>query len=157
MTDDKTSAPASVAKVIRVGATPKDAFDVFTSRMARWWPKTHSIVGEPQADVTMEPQAGGRWFETGESGRTSDWGKVLVWEPPVRLVLTWQIGPDWTFDPALHTEVEVTFTADATDGTLVRLEHSGLEAYGDKAEEMAAALAGPDGWPAILQQFSLLA
>lgn len=156
MTADKSISPAPVVKVLRVGATPTDAFDVFTNRMVRWWPKTHSIVGEPQVDITLEPRVDGRWYETGESGKTCEWGRVLAFEPPGRIVLCWQISPDWTFDPDVHTEVEVTFTADA-DGTIVRLEHRNLEAFGDRAEEMAAVLGSANGWPMIIEQFSLLA
>lgn len=148
-----TLTPAPVVKTLRVPAPPARAFDVFTAGMARWWPKTHSIGREPLADVTMEPRTDGRWFETGEGGATCDWGRVLAWEPPHRLVLAWQITADWTYDPNLMTEVEVTFTADG-DGTVVRLEHRGLEAYGARAADLAATLGSPGGWPGLMDLFA---
>ncbi|HXC74393.1 MAG TPA: SRPBCC family protein [Sphingomicrobium sp.] len=145
--------PAPVRKSIRVNATPDRAFDVFTSGIGRWWPKSHKIG---QADLdrpVIEPRAGGRWYELDVDGSECELGKVAVWEPPSRLILIWQLTPEFRFDPDLITEVEVTFTPDG-DGTVVDLEHRDLERMGDQAEAMAETVGGPGGWPALLQLFA---
>jgi len=145
--------PAPVRKSIRVNATPDRAFDVFTSGIGRWWPKSHKIG---QADLdrpVIEPRAGGRWYELDIDGSECELGKVAVWEPPSRLILIWQLTPEFSFDPDLITEVEVTFTPDG-DGTVVDLEHRDLERMGDQAEAMAETVGGPGGWPALLQLFA---
>jgi uncharacterized protein YndB with AHSA1/START domain len=145
--------PAPVRKSIRVNATPDRAFDVFTSGIGRWWPKSHKIG---QADLdrpVIEPRAGGRWYELDVDGSECELGKVAVWEPPSRLILIWQLTPEFRFDADLITEVEVTFTPDG-DGTVVDLEHRDLERMGDQAEAMAETVGGPGGWPALLQLFA---
>jgi len=145
--------PAPVRKSIRVNATPDRAFDVFTSGIGRWWPKSHKIG---QADLdrpVIEPRAGGRWYELDVDGSECELGKVAVWEPPSRLILIWQLTPEFSFDPDLITEVEITFTPDG-DGTVVDLEHRDLERMGDQAEAMAETVGGPGGWPALLQLFA---
>jgi uncharacterized protein YndB with AHSA1/START domain len=143
---------APVRKSIRVKATPERAFQAFTAEMCRWWIKTHSINKSPIKDIVIEPRPGGRWFERGEDGSECDWGKVLSWEPPGRLLLAWQLTPQWTFDPALVTELELRFLPDGP-GTLIELEHR-LEGYGDAAEEMFKILDGPNAWMGLLEAFA---
>ena len=83
-----------------MAAAPDRAFHVFTAGMSRWWLKSHSINKKsPIKDIVIEPKAGGRWYERGEDGSTCDWGRVLSWEPPTRLVLSWEITADWKHDP----------------------------------------------------------
>ena len=101
----------------------------------------------------IEPQAGGRWYEQGEDGSKCDWGRVLVWEPPLRLVLAWQINAQWQFDPGVTTEVEVRFIAEGAT-TRVELEHRHLERLGDRAEALRAAFDSPDGWAGVLQAYA---
>src|SRR6266508_4594505 len=86
---------APVRKSISVAAAPDRAFHVFTAGMSRWWIKNHSINKSPIKDIVIEPRAGGRWYERGEDGSTCDWGRVLSWEPPTRLLLSWEITADW--------------------------------------------------------------
>jgi uncharacterized protein YndB with AHSA1/START domain len=144
--------PAPVRVSHRVEASPARAFDVFTSGMGRWWNKSHSIGASPQADVVIEPKAGGRWFERGEDGSETEWGRVLVWEPPSRVVMAWQLDGDWRYDPAFVTELEIRFEPDG-GGTRVELEHRNLERYGDKAEAVRAAVMSPEGWPGLLRRY----
>jgi uncharacterized protein YndB with AHSA1/START domain len=145
--------PAPIRKSIRVGVAPARAFEIFTASMARWWLKTHTInpTKSPIKEIALEPRAGGRWFERGEDGSECNWGKVLAWEPPTRLLLAWQINGRWQFDPALITEVDIRFTPDG-NGTHVELEHRKLEALGDQAEAMAQAFTG--GWGMLLDSFA---
>ena len=109
----KTIAVAPVRKSVRVKAAPARAFEIFTAGMKRWWLPAYSInKSSPIADIVVEPRRGGRWFERGQDGSECQWGKVLAWEPPGRLLLTWQITPQWQFDANLVTELEVRFVPD---------------------------------------------
>ena len=156
------STPAYVEPVIRsvrVAATPARAFEVFSTGIARWWIPTHSILASksPQASVTIEPRVGGRWYERGEDGSECDWGHVLAWEPPRRLLLAWQLDAQWDFDPALVTEVEVRFDAEPGGGTTVTLEHRCLERYGAGAESARSGLASESGWSGLLERYRQVA
>jgi uncharacterized protein YndB with AHSA1/START domain len=143
---------APVRKRIHVAASPERAFEVFTTGMTRWWPRTHSINQSPIATVVMEPRAGGRWFERGEDGSECEWGRVLAWEPGRRLVLAWQIDAQWRYDPDLLTEVEIRFTEDS-GGALVELEHR-LDGYGEAAEQLRQIFEAPAGWSGVLASFA---
>ena len=122
--------------------------------MVRWWNPSHSINKSPLKAVVMEPHVGGRWYEVGEDGSECEWGRVLAWEPPGRLVLAWQTNAQWTHDPNLITEVEVRFTPDGENATLVRLEHRNLDRFGDGAEAVRAALDSPGGWHGLMIRFA---
>jgi uncharacterized protein YndB with AHSA1/START domain len=148
--------PAPVRKSIRVNASPERAFDVFTAGMGRWWPATHHIGASPLKDAVIEPREGGRWFERCEDGSECDWGRVLAWEPPSRVVLAWQLNAQWQFDPNLVTELEIRFVPDG-EATRVELEHRNLERFGDMAEQTRAALDSPGGWGGILEGFAATA
>jgi uncharacterized protein YndB with AHSA1/START domain len=150
----RTISPAPVRKSVRVGAPPQRAFEVFTAGIGRWWPKTHHIGAAEVDALIIEPRVGGRWFERGVDGSECDVGKVLVWEPPSRLVLAWQLTPDWKFDPDLITEVEVRFIADGDNATRVELEHRHLERLGERAESMRQQIDAPNGWSGLLQLFA---
>jgi len=146
--------PAPVRRSVKVNAAPQKAFHVFTSGMGKWWPKQHSLNSKsPQQDVIVEPHAGGRWYERSEDGSECEWGRVLTWEPPARVVLAWQINGNWQYDREFETEVEVRFIADGS-GTRVELEHRNLERFGDKADEVRAAFDSPEGWNGGLQLFA---
>jgi len=145
--------PAPVRRSVFVKASPEHAFEVFTSGFDRWWPKSHSVGSSPQKASVMELKAGGRWYEVGEDGTETQWGEVMTFEPPRRVVLIWRIGADWKCDPDLHTEVEVRFTPEG-EGVRVDLEHRNLEAYGERAEQVKAAIDSPDGWNGLLKIFA---
>ena len=156
MTVRQTIAPAPVVKTVRVKAAPSRAFEVFAASMGKWWPRSHSVGDSPLVDVRLEPRSNGRWYGALEDGTETDWGRVLAWEPPGRLLLAWQLSADWTYDPDLMTEVEVTFAADG-DGALVTLEHRDLDRYGARAEEIRGMIGSQGGWPAILASYAALA
>ncbi|HWA89384.1 MAG TPA: SRPBCC family protein [Rhizomicrobium sp.] len=148
----KTVTIAPVRKTLTVKAAPARAFEVFTSGMSRWWPPTHSILKSPFKEAVIEPRAGGRWYHVGEDGSTCETGLVRVWDPPGRLVLVWQLGPDWEYDKDLDTEVELKFIPEG-DGTRVEFEHRHIERMGEGAEKARAAVDAPGGWTAILEEF----
>lgn len=147
-------APAPIRKSIPVQASRDRAFEIFVAGMGLWWLKSHSLLKSPQKDVVVEPRDGGRWFEVGEDGSEQDWGRVLEWSPPARVVLAWQLNADWTYDPDFETTVEVNFVSDG-DHTLVEFEHRDLERFGDRAEEMRGGYeSGMDGgWTALLENY----
>jgi uncharacterized protein YndB with AHSA1/START domain len=148
-----TVRPAPVRKSLVVKATPEKSFTAFTSGIGRWWPRSKSIGSSPQTDVVLEPVVGGRWYERGADGSECEWGKVLQWQPPSRVVLAWQIGADWKYDPSLVTEVEITFTALSASETRVDLEHRHLDRLGPNAERVRAAFDSEDGWNGVLEGF----
>jgi uncharacterized protein YndB with AHSA1/START domain len=136
---------APIVYSVEVRAAPERAFELFVSRMGEWWPRGGTIGQAPHEAIVIEPQQGGRWFERDGEGREVQWGKVLAWEPPVRLLLGWQINAEWRYDPALLTEVELTFAKTASGGTRVQLEHRDLERFGAAAASLAEQLRS--GWP----------
>lgn len=148
---------APVRKSVTVQASPARAFEVFTAGMSRWWPATHTILKVTPIKHIVEPRVGGRWYQIGVDGSECDNGKVLIWEPPSRLVLVWQINADWQFDPNLHTEVELRFTPEAEGVTRVDLEHRQLERMGEKAEAVRASVDSAGGWGAILESYRAVA
>jgi uncharacterized protein YndB with AHSA1/START domain len=146
---------AVVQREITVKATPARAFEFFTSQMARWWPEKMNIAGVPFSDVVMEPHPGGRFFERAANGSECDWGRVLVWEPPARVVLGWHLNPQWQFDPdpAHASEVEVRFEALGPQTTQVVLVHSGFERHGEGFDSLLKSVGSPGGWTLILDTF----
>jgi uncharacterized protein YndB with AHSA1/START domain len=150
---NRTISPAPVRKSLSVNATPERAFEVFTARFASWWPPSHHIGGATMKTCVIEPKVGGRWYESGEDGSECDWGDVLVWAPPSRLVLAWRIGADWAYHADLTTEVEVTFTGEGAR-TRVDLEHRHLERMGENAEATRISLDTDGGWTGILKLYA---
>jgi uncharacterized protein YndB with AHSA1/START domain len=143
--------PAPVRHSVHVKASAARAFEVFAVGINSWWLRTHKIGKSDLKTAVIEPRVGGRWYEIDTDGSECEWGKVLAWEPPQRLLLAWQIRPDFSYDADLVTEVEVTFVEEA-DGTRVTLEHRNLERFGDKTETMRASVNG--GWPQLLNAFA---
>jgi uncharacterized protein YndB with AHSA1/START domain len=149
------TAGLAVRQTVTVDAPPERAFTVFTADLASWWPlDAYHIGAQPAVAVVVEPRPGGRWYERAADGSECDWGSVLAWEPPHRVVLVWQISAEWQPDPALRTEVEVRFAAEEGDRTRVELEHRGLEAYGERAQQMRDIFGSPDGWGSLLRRFA---
>ena len=158
MTGQTTSSatdPNSVRKVMNVQAPPAVAWRVFTEQMGTWWPLAVYKIGKADAvDAIIEPRVGGRWYERGDDGSTCDWGSVLSWEPPSRLVLSWDINADWQYDPDLKTEIEVHFVAVGNDATRVELEHRKLDRYGSRRDEMRRIFDTEGDWGRLLAAFA---
>lgn len=146
--------PAPIRRAVTVKASQERAFRIFTSDIGRWWPSTHHIGAAPYKANVLEPRQGGRWYEIGEDGSEADWGHVLAWEPPSRLLLAWQLDAQHRFDPALVTEVEVLFTPQDDGRTRVELEHRLLERYGEDAQKVADSVGSPNGWGRVLELFA---
>jgi uncharacterized protein YndB with AHSA1/START domain len=149
--------PNSVRKVMHVKAPMAVAWRVFTERMGAWWPLAHYKIGKaPAVDAVIEPRVGGRWYERGDDGTTCDWGSVLAWEPPSRLVLSWDIDANFQYDPTLKTEIEVRFIAEG-DGTRVELTHGRLDRYGARRDEMRRIFDTEGDWGRLLAAFARVA
>lgn len=153
----ESAAAVEVVRSVSVPLTQARTFQLFTARMTEFWPKEHSIGGSEIAEVVVEPRHNGRWFERGVDGSECQWGRVAAWDPPRKVVLLWQIGADWKFDPDFETEVEVTFTDESAGRTRVDLCHRNLQRYGDATEEMRAIFDHPNGWTGTLHRFVDLA
>lgn len=148
----RSDAPPPIRKSVEVNTTAEHAFRVFTGDMHRWWPASCD-PSEGRNAVILEPGVGGRWFERSTKGTERQMGRVLIWEPPHRVVLAYQVRLDRTFDPNLETEVEITFTPTASGKILVQVEHRKLENFGLQAVQAFDALNGPKAWVGILTAF----
>jgi uncharacterized protein YndB with AHSA1/START domain len=152
MTQELNLAP--VTRAITVRASRERAFEVFTTQFGTWWPKDYSIGEADMADFVVEPKAGGRWYEVGVDGTECDTGRVLVFEPPERVVFAWHLDARFQFDPDPDhaSEVEVRFIAEGPTQTRVELAHRGFERHGDGAEGVRQGVDG--GWSYCLEQYA---
>jgi uncharacterized protein YndB with AHSA1/START domain len=150
-----TDTAAAVRKSITVTAGVERAFRVFTEDYDSWWPRSHHIGKSPMKKAIIETKPGGRCYSEQEDGSECDWGQVLAWEPPHRLVIAWQITHEWGYQPDLaqSSEVEIRFTP-VDGGTRVDLEHRHLERHGAGAASMRTAIDSPNGWSGLLQLFA---
>jgi uncharacterized protein YndB with AHSA1/START domain len=150
-----TTTETSVRREVTVAVPVARAFEVFTSALTSWWPLgTHHVGEQDPVEAVLEPGAGGRLFERAADGSECDWGRVLTWEPPTRLVLAWHLNERWEFDPDPDkaSEVEVRFVEE--DGsTRVELEHRGFERHGAGAGAIRAAISAPNGWSGVLAAY----
>ena len=152
---NRTIQIAPVRKTLLVEAPPELAFEVFTARLDRWWPKTHGIGAAPIRQSVIEPFVGGRWYTLCEDGKEVSVGHVLAWQAAERFVVSWEISADWKPDAraAFASEVEVRFLADGAGRTRVELEHRNFERMGATAgETMRKGVDG--GWPGLLELFA---
>ncbi|MFN2446997.1 MAG: SRPBCC family protein [Vicinamibacterales bacterium] len=154
-TVDSRIDPNSVRKIVSVEASQAVAWRVFTEKMGTWWPLAHYKIGQANAvDAVIEPHVGGRWYERGDDGSTCDWGRVLSWEPPSRLVLSWDISADWQPDATVQTEIEVRFIPDGDTVTRVEFEHRHLDRYGARRDEMRRIFDVEGDWGRLLALFA---
>jgi uncharacterized protein YndB with AHSA1/START domain len=144
----------AVRREVVVDVPPDRAFELFTADMTTWWPAAHHIGSAPIAEIVIEPRTGGRWFTRHQDGTETSTGVVRAWEPPSRLVVTWQIGADWKYHDDLITTVEVQFRPDGPDRTRVSLEHRDLDAYGTDAAAMKETFEAEGAWGATLAAYA---
>ena len=147
MTMQDTTA-SSVRESIVVDAPIDRAFEAFTVGMPTWWPPEHHILDAPLAEMVFEPRAGGRIIDRGTDGSECSWSRVLVYEPPERLLISWDITLDWKIETDLEktSEIEIRFTAEGPERTRVELEHRDLQRHGHGWEKMRDAVGSPEGW-----------
>lgn len=146
----------SVRSEIVVNAPIDRTFAVFTQKFDRIKPRQHNMLSCDIAESVFEPRAGGRVYDRGVDGTECQWARVLAFEPPDRIVFTWDINPFWQIetDLAKTSEVEVRFVAESPDRTRVELEHRTLDRHGDGWQGMADGVRGGDGWPLYLQRLA---
>lgn len=154
-TATEPTADRPIRKSITVKASAERAFRVFTEGVDAWWPRSHHIGKSPMKKAIIEGRVGGRCFMQQIDGADCDWGRILVWEPPHRFVMAWQITPAWGYEPDVtkSSEVEVRFTAEADGVTRVDLEHRYLARHGAGWEAMRTAVDAPNGWTGLLDLF----
>ena len=148
----------SVRSAIVVEAPIEQAFRVFTEDFDRVKPREHNMLGVEIAQTVFEPLVGGRVYDRGVDGSEYQWARVLAFEPPNRVVFSWDLNPQWQIESDLErtSEVEVRFVAESAERTRVELEHRNLDRHGDGWEGVRAAIAGEDGWPLYLKRYGAL-
>lgn len=148
----------SVKKAIIVETSAAHAFDVFVHHFGSWWPIDTHLLGEgPGRTAVIEPHVGGRWYERDKNDVECTWGRVLAFEPPSHIALSWEISADFKPDGTIHTRVDVRFTAEGATRTRVELEHSGLDAYGSARSKVVEAFDSDNGWNGLLRTFAAAA
>ena len=152
------TAAAVVRRQIVVDAPRETAFAVFTERFGDFKPAEHNLLGSPIAETVFEPRVGGHIYDRSVDGSECRWARVLAFEPPHRVVFSWDIGPTWQLetDPENASEVEVRFIAETPDRTRVELEHRHIDRHGPGWESVSDGVAGDEGWPLYLTRFAAL-
>jgi uncharacterized protein YndB with AHSA1/START domain len=154
-----TSTDATVVRQqIVVDAPIEHAFRVFTDRFGDFKPPEHNLLAVPIAKTVFEPRVGGHIYDRGVDGTECRWARVLAYEPPDRVVFSWDISPRWQLetDPDRTSEVEVRFVAVSPGRTRVELEHRELERHGAGWEAVGDGVAGDEGWPLYLSRYAAL-
>ena len=148
----------TIRTAIVVEAPIERAFRVFTEDFDRVKPREHNMLKVEIAKTVFEPRVGGRIYDQGVDGSECQWARVLAFEPPNRVVFSWDISPQWQIESDLErtSEVEVRFTAESAERTRVELEHRNLDRHGPGWEGEREAIAGEGGWPLYLQRFAEL-
>jgi uncharacterized protein YndB with AHSA1/START domain len=146
---------SSVHQQIVVEAPIERAFRVFTEGFGSFKPREHNLLAVPIAETVFEPRVGGHIYDRGVDGSECRWARILVYEPPKRVVFSWDIGPQWQVetDPAKTSEVEVRFISEAAKRTRVELEHRNLERHGSGWENVRGGVASNEGWPLYLRRY----
>jgi uncharacterized protein YndB with AHSA1/START domain len=152
------AAETYVRKSIVVEAPVERAFSLFTERFDSIKPREHNMLGVEIAETVFEPREGGRVYDRGVDGSECSWARVLAYEPPNRVVISWDISPQWQIETDLEktSEVEVRFISEAPQRTRVELEHRNLDRHGAGWEGARAAVDSEGGWPLYLQRFGEL-
>jgi uncharacterized protein YndB with AHSA1/START domain len=148
----------SVRHEVVVEAPIERAFSVFTKDLGSFKPREHNLLGVDIAETIFELHEGGHVYDRGVDGSECRWARVLAYEPPNRVVISWDISPRWQIETDLEktSEVEVRFTAESPERTRVELEHRNLERHGDGWQGVREGVGGEGGWPLYLQRYAEL-
>jgi uncharacterized protein YndB with AHSA1/START domain len=147
-----------VRQHVVVHATVEKAFAAFTERFGDFKPPEHNLLAAPIAETVFEPRVGGHIYDRATDGTECRWARVLVYEPPRRVVFSWDIGPTWQLetDPDNASEVEVRFVEEAPDRTRVELEHRNIDRHGPGWQAVADGVGHDQGWPLYLARYAAL-
>lgn len=145
-----------IKKTITVPVPIKQAFDIFTNKFSQWWPQDYTWSQAVLDTIGIEPRKGGRCFERGPDGFECQWGTVLEWQPPKKLIFLWQISPKSlpVPDPRKASEVEVQFIADSSKTTRIEFEHRNFEHHGEGENGYREEMDSPYGWTKILENYA---
>ncbi len=134
------------------------AFSTFVERFGDFKPPEHNLLQSPIAKTVFDPHVGGNIYDVGEDGTECRWARILAYDPPDRVVFSWDISPSWQLqtDPGLASVVEVRFASDGPDRTRVELEHRHLERHGEGWEGVRDGVEGDAGWPLYLARYAAL-
>ncbi len=154
MTDSAEA--TAIRHEVTVDAPIERAFAVFTEDFGSFKPREHNLLAVDIAETVFEPRQGGHIYDRGVDGSVCRWARVLAYEPPNRVVFSWDISPHWQIesDPANTSEVEVRFVAETPERTRVDLEHRDLDRHGAGWEGARAGIESGDGWPLYLQRYA---
>ncbi|KAA0075786.1 ATPase [Mycolicibacterium sp. P9-64] len=154
-----TSPVEPVRHHVVVNAPIERAFSLFTTEFDAIKPREHNLLSVPIAETVFEPRVGGHIYDVGVDGSQCRWARVLVYDPPTRLVFSWDIGPTWQLEanPKNASEVEVRFIAENSERTRVELEHRNLERHGPDWRAVADGVDGQAGWPLYLYRYTEIA
>ena len=152
------TAATRIRKQVVVEAPIARAFAVFTERLGDYKPAEHNLLQVPIAQTVFEPRVGGHIYDRGTDGSICRWARVLAYQPPARVVFSWDISPHWQLetDPAHSSEVEVRFTAETPHRTRVELEHRNIDRHGPDWQSLSDGVAGDEGWPLYLERYAAL-
>jgi uncharacterized protein YndB with AHSA1/START domain len=153
----QAAAPVVRREIVEDASRAK-AFAVFTERYGDFKPPEHNLLEAPIAETVFEPRVGGHIYDRATDGSECHWARVLVFEPPERVVFSWDIGPTWQLETHLEnaSEVEVRFVAESPERTRVELEHRKLDRHGPGWESVADGVGHDQGWPLYLQRYAAL-
>ncbi len=153
-----SSETSTVRRQIVVNAPLEEAFEVFTQRFGDFKPREHNLLSSPIVDTVFEPRVGGHIYDRAEDGSECRWARILAFDPPERLVFSWDISPRWQLETnvALTSEVEVRFIAESAERTRVELEHRHIDRHGAGWESVRDGVDGDGGWPLYLQRYAAL-
>jgi uncharacterized protein YndB with AHSA1/START domain len=146
----------SIQTAVVVEAPQDRAFRVFTESFDAIKPRDHNMLDVDIAESVFEPRAGGSVYDRGVDGSECRWGRVLAYEPPERIVFSWDISPRWELETDLEkaSEVEVRFIAESPERTRVELEHRHLDRHGEGWDGLREGVAGDQGWPLYLSRYA---
>jgi uncharacterized protein YndB with AHSA1/START domain len=152
------AADAVVRRQIVVEASIDRAFTVFTERFGDFKPPEHNLLGVAIAETVFEPKVGGHIYDRAVDGSECRWARVLAYEPPDRVVFSWDISPQWQIEtePDRTSEVEVRFVAETPQRTRVELEHRHLDRHGPGWQAVRDGIAHDEGWPLYLDRYAAL-
>jgi uncharacterized protein YndB with AHSA1/START domain len=156
MSREAPAQETTVRAQVVVQAPMDHAFRVFTEGIGSWFPREYNLLPVEIAERVFEPRVGGHVYDRGVDGSECHWGRVLEYEPPRRVLISWDINPRWQIETDVRktSELEVRFISDGPERTRVELEHRNLERHGEGWEQLRDAVGGEGGWAGCLVKFA---